>query len=82
MCVYVMDSQYAVVFQGLFWDCCTGGGGSVGSDTHCGDEAADWRGALTSTRVDEEEIVSVEEEVEAIITEPLQIILCERSWGH
>ena len=50
----------------------------MGSDTHCGDEAADWR-ALTSTRVDEEEIVSVEEEVEAIITEPLQIILCERS---
>lgn len=48
----------------------------MGSVTHCGDEAADWRGALTSTRVDEEEIVSVEE-VEAIITKPLQIIFCE-----
>jgi hypothetical protein len=42
----------------------------VGRVTHCGDAAADWRGALPSTRVDEEESVSVEEEVEAIITEP------------
>ncbi len=42
----------------------------MGRVTHCGDAAADWRGALPSTRVDEEESVSVEEEVEAIITEP------------
>lgn len=44
-----------------------GGGGRFGRVTHCGDEAADWRGrALVSTRVDEEEMVSAEEDVEAM----------------
>lgn len=53
----------------------------MGRVTHCGAAAADWRGALASTRVDEEESVSVEEEVEAMITEPLQVVQflsCER----
>lgn len=44
-----------------------GGGGRVGRVTHCGDATADWRGgALVSTRVDEEEMVSAEEDVEAM----------------
>lgn len=35
--------------------------------THCGDEADDWRTrALVSTRVDEDEMVSAEEDVEAM----------------
>lgn len=63
----MIDSQEPAVFPGRFWDC-TGGGGSVGSVTHCGDAAPDWRGALPSTRVDEEESVSVDE-VEAMIPE-------------
>jgi hypothetical protein len=46
----------------------------VGRVTHCGDAAADWRGALPSTRVDEEESVSVEEELEAMTAEPQQVI--------
>jgi hypothetical protein len=55
----------------------------VGRVTHCGDAAADWRGALPSTRVDEEESASVEEELEAMTAEPQQVIQfqslsCER----
>lgn len=47
----------------------------MGNVTHCDDAAGEQRGALPSRRVDEEEIVSVEEEVEAMISEPLQIIM-------
>lgn len=55
----------------------------MGRVTHCGDAAADWRGALPSTRVDEEESVSVEEELEAMTAEPqlviqFQFLSCER----
>ncbi len=39
----------------------------MGRVTHCGDAAADWRGALASTRLDEEEIDKVVEEVEAMV---------------
>lgn len=56
-----------MLFQGSFWDC-TGGGGSVGSDTHCDDAPADWRRALVSTRLDEEEMVRAEEDVEAMMS--------------
>lgn len=38
----------------------------MGRVTHCGEEAGDCLEALPSTRVDEEDIVRAEEEVEAI----------------
>lgn len=50
-------------FHERFWDW-TGGAGREGMLTHC--EEADCLGALASTREEEEEIVRVEEEVEAI----------------
>lgn len=39
----------------------------MGRVTHCGDAAANWRGALASTRLDEEVIDKVVEEVEAMV---------------
>lgn len=36
----------------------------MGRVTHCGDAAVDWRGALASIRLDEEEIDKVEAIVE------------------
>lgn len=48
-----------------------GGGGRVGMVTHCGEAAVGCRGALTSTRVDEEEMGRVVEEAEAIAVELL-----------
>ena len=47
----------------------------MGRLTHCGEASGDCLGALPSTRVDEEDIVRVDEEVEAIASEPLQVII-------
>lgn len=46
----------------------------MGSVTHCGDGAAEWRGALVSKGVEEEEMVSVEEVEAMAILNPLQVI--------
>jgi hypothetical protein len=35
--------------------------------THCGEEATDWKGTLHSKRLDEEDIVSEEEVIKAIV---------------
>jgi hypothetical protein len=66
-----------VAFQGRFWGW-TGGGGSVGRLTHCGDAAADWREALASMRLDDEEIDRGVEEVEAMtaVANPLRSLYC------
>jgi hypothetical protein len=70
-----------VAFQGRFWGW-TGGGGSVGRLTHCGDATADRREALASIRLDDEEIDRGVEEVEAMtVVNPyrsLHCLSCER----
>lgn len=46
----------------------------MGRVTHCGEEAGDCLGGLASTRVEEEDIERVGEEVEAIVI-VLQLLL-------
>lgn len=57
-----------MAFPGRFWDG-TRGGGSVGRVTHWEDAVADWRGALPSMRVEEEEMESGVELLEAMASQ-------------